>query len=116
VHLLSFALWTSAGLGAYLVTRGVCDGRVLGRYRRVARLQALATLGATGFSMAYTLGLPGWAKAAALLYGPLTVLEMLHMSATESCTKLRRRVDALTPLWSLLLAAILYLKLYKPAL
>jgi len=41
---------------------------------------------------------------------------MLHMSATESYTKLRRRVDALTPLWSLLLAAILYLKLYKPAL
>jgi hypothetical protein len=64
--------------------------------------------------MAHMLGFPSWTKAAALLYGPLVVLELLHISATKHCTKLNRRVNALTPIWTLLLAVILYLKLYKP--
>jgi len=113
VHLLSFAVWTAAGLGAYLVVRDICNDDVLAKYRRVAHLQALA-LGATGLSMAHTLGFPSWTKAAALLYGPLAALELLHISATENCTKLNRWVNALTPAWTLLLAVILYLKLYKP--
>lgn len=117
IHLLSFAVWTAAGLGAYLVVRDICNDDVLAKYRRVAHLQALAlaALGATGLSMAHALGFPSWTKAAALLYGPLVALELLHISATENCTKLNRRVNALTPVWTLLLATILYLKLYKPA-
>jgi len=117
VHLLSFAVWTTAGLGAYLVVRDICNDDVLAKYRRVAHLQALAlaALGATGLTMAHALGFPSWTKAAALLYGPLAALELLHISATENCTKLNRWVNALTPMWTLLLAVILYLKLYKPA-
>jgi hypothetical protein len=82
----------------------------------VAHLQALAlaALGATGLTMAHMLGFPSWTKVAALLYGPLAALELLHISATENCTKLNRWVNALTPMWTLLLAVILYLKLYKP--
>jgi hypothetical protein len=116
IHLLSFAVWTAAGLGAYLVVRDICNDDILAKYRRVAHLQALAlaALGATGLSMAYMLGFPSWTKAAALLYGPLAALELLHISATENCTKLKRRVNTLTPMWTLLLAVILYLKLYKP--
>ena len=116
IHLLSFAVWTTAGLGAYLVVRDICNDDVLAKYRRVAHLQALAlaALGATGLSMAHALGFPSWTKATALLYGPLVVLELLHISATENCTKLNRWVNALTPVWTLLLAVILYLKLYKP--
>jgi hypothetical protein len=116
VHLLSFAVWTAAGLGAYLAVRDVCNDDVLAKYRRVAHLQALAlaALGATGLSMAHMLGFPSWTKTAALLCGPLAVLELLHISATENCTKLNRWVNALTPMWTLLLAVILYLKLYKP--
>jgi hypothetical protein len=116
VHLLSFAVWTAAGLGAYLAVRDICNDDVLAKYRRVAHLQALAlaALGATGLSMAHALGFPSWTKTAALLYGPLVALELLHISATENCTKLNRRVNALTPVWTLLLAVILYLKLYKP--
>ena len=117
IHLLSFAVWTAAGLGAYLVVRDICNDDVLAKYRRVAHLQALAlaALGASGLSMAHMLGFPSWTKATALLYGPLVVLELLHISATENCTKLSRRVNVLTPMWTLLLAVILYLKLYKPA-
>jgi hypothetical protein len=116
VHLLSFAVWTAAGLGAYLAVRDICNNDVLAKYRRVAHLQALAlaALGATGLTMAHMLGFPSWTKMAALLYGPLVALELLHISATENCTKLNRRVNALTPVWTLLLAVILYLKLYKP--
>ena len=116
IHLLSFAVWTTAGLGAYLVVRDICNDDVLAKYRRVAHLQALAlaALGATGLTMAHALGFPSWTKAAALLYGPLAALELLHISATENCTKLNRWVNALTPVWTLLLAVILYLKLYKP--
>jgi hypothetical protein len=116
VHLLSFAAWTAAGLGAYLAVRDICNDDVLAKYRRVAHLQALAlaALGATGLSMAHMLGFPSWTKATALLYGPLAALELLHISATKNCTKLNRRVNALTPIWTLLLVAILYLKLYKP--
>lgn len=116
VHLLSFAVWTAAGLGAYLAVRDICNDDVLAKYRRVAHLQALAlaALGATGLTMAHMLEFPSWTKAAALLYGPLAILELLHISATENCTKLNRRVNALTPMWTLLLAVILYLKLYKP--
>ena len=116
IHLLSFAVWTAAGFGAYLVVRDICNDDVLAKYRPVAHLQALAlaALGATGLSMAYALGFPSWTKAAALLYGPLAALELLHISATENCTKLNRWVNALTPVWTLLLAVILYLKLYKP--
>ena len=118
IHLLSFAVWTAAGLGAYLVVRDICNDDVLAKYRQVAHLQALAlaALGATGLIMAHALGFPSWTKAAALLYGPLVVLELLHISATENCTKLKRLVNALTPIWTLLLVAILYLKLYKPTL
>jgi len=118
IHLLSFAVWTAAGLGAYLVVSDICNDDVLAKYRQVAHLQALAlaALGATGLSMAHALGFPSWTKAAALLYGPLVVLELLHISATENCTKLKRLVNALTPIWTLLLVAILYLKLYKPTL
>jgi uncharacterized membrane protein len=116
IHLLSFAVWTAAGLGAYLVVRDICNDDVLAKYRRVAHLQALAlaALGATGLTMAHMLGFPSWTKAAALLYGPLVVLELMHISATKNCTKLNRWVNALTPIWTLLLAVILYLKLYKP--
>ncbi len=116
IHLLSFAVWTAAGLGAYLAVRDICNDDVLAKYRRAAHLQALAlaALGATGLSMAHMLGFPSWTKAAALLYGPLAALELLHISATENCTKLKRLVNALTPIWTLLLVAILYLKLYKP--
>ena len=116
IHLLSFAVWTAAGLGAYLVVRDICNDDVLAKYRQVAHLQALtlAALGATGLTMAHALGFPSWTKAAALLYGPLAALELLHISATENCTKLKRLVNALTPIWTLLLVAILYLKLYKP--
>jgi hypothetical protein len=116
IHLLSFAVWTAAGLGAYLAVRDICNDDVLAKYRRVAHLQALAlaALGATGLKMAHALGFPSWTKATALLYGPLVALELLHISATENCTKLNRRVNALTPMWTLLLAVILYLKLYKP--
>jgi hypothetical protein len=116
IHLLSFAVWTAAGLGAYLTVRDICNNDVLAKYRRVAHLQALAlaALGATGLTMAHMLGFPSWTKATALLYGPLAALELLHISATENCTKLNRRVNALTPMWTLLLAVILYLKLYKP--
>ncbi|NAZ34794.1 MAG: hypothetical protein GU356_11070 [Pyrobaculum sp.] len=118
VHLLSFAVWTAAGLGAYLVVRDICNDDVLAKYRRVAHLQALAlaALGATGLTMAHMLGFPSWTEAAALLSGPLVVLELLHISATENCTKLNRWVNVLTPMWTLLLAVILYLKLYKPTL
>ena len=117
IHLLSFAVWTTAGLGAYLVVRDICDDDDLAKYRPVAHLQALAlaALGATGLSMAHALGFPSWTKAAALLYGPLAALELLHISATENCTRLNRLVNALTPIWTLLLAVILYLKLYKPS-
>jgi hypothetical protein len=117
IHLLSFAVWTAAGLGAYLVVRDICNDDVLAKYRRVAHLQALAlaALGATGLSMTHMLEFPSWTKAAALLYGPLVALELLHISATENCTKLNRQVNALTPMWTLLLAVILYLKLYKSA-
>jgi len=118
IHLLSFAVWTAAGLGAYLVVRDICNDDVLAKYRPVAHLQslALAALGATGLSMSYMLGFPSWTEAAALLYGPLVVLELLHISATKNCTKLNRWVNVLTPIWTLLLAVILYLKLYKPTL
>ena len=118
IHLLSFAVWTAAGLGAYLTVRDICNDDALAKYRPVAHLQALAlaALGATGLSMAYMLGFPSWTKTAALLSGPLVVLELLHMSATENCTKLNRWVNALTPIWTLLLVAILYLKLYKSTL
>ncbi|MFZ8809468.1 MAG: hypothetical protein ACO2PN_15355 [Pyrobaculum sp.] len=117
IHLLSFAVWTAVGLGAYLAVRDICNDDVLAKYRRVAHLQALAlaALGATGLTMAHMLGFPSWTKTAALLYGPLVALELLHLSATENCTKLNRWVNALTPMWTLLLAVILYLKLYKPA-
>jgi hypothetical protein len=118
IHLLSFAVWTAAGLGAYLVVSDICNDDVLAKYRQVAHLQALAlaALGATGLLVAHALGFPSWTKVAALLYGPLVVLELLHISATENCTKLKRLVNALTPIWTLLLVAILYLKLYKPVL
>ncbi|MEM4650604.1 MAG: hypothetical protein QW086_02130 [Pyrobaculum sp.] len=94
------------GPGAYLVVRDICNDGILAKYRLAAHLPALA-LGATGLSMAYMLGFPSWTKAAALLYGPQMVLELLHMSATENCTKLNRWVNALTPIWTLLLAVIL---------
>jgi len=116
IHLLSFAVWTATGLGAYLAVRDICNDDVLAKYRQVAHLQALAlaALGATGLTMAHALGFPSWTKATALLYGPLAALELLHISATENCTKLKRLVNTLTPIWTLLLVAILYLKLYKP--
>jgi hypothetical protein len=97
-------VWTAAGLGAYLVIRDICNDDVLAKYRRVAHLQALAlaALGATGLTMAHMLGFPSWTKTAVLLYGPLAALELLHILATKNCTKLNRRVNALTPVWTLL--------------
>ncbi len=118
VHLLAFAVWTAVGLGAYLVTQASCNNDALARYRYVARLQALAlaALGVTGFLMAGLLGFPSWAKAAGLVYLPLIILEAVHLSATRNCRLLQKRVKYLTPAWSLLLTALLYLKLYKPTL
>ena len=51
IHLLSFAVWTAAGLGAYLVVSDICNDDVLAKYRQVAHLQALAlaALGPPGF-------------------------------------------------------------------
>ena len=68
IRLLSFAVWTAAGLGAYLAVRDICNDDILAKYRRVAHLQALAlaALGATGLSMAHALGFPSWTKATAL--------------------------------------------------
>ncbi len=118
VHLLAFALWTALGLGAYLVAGKVCNDNILKRYELVAVIQALAlaALGVTGFLMALRLGFPGWSKAAGMLFLILVLLELVHLSAARGCDTLRRRVNALTPLWATLLAAVLYLKLYKPTL
>jgi hypothetical protein len=86
IHLLSFAVWTAASLGAYLVIRDICNDDVLAKYRPVAHLQALA-LGATGLTMTHMLGFPSLTKTAALLYGPLAALELLYNIGNEKLRK-----------------------------
>jgi hypothetical protein len=72
--------------------------RLLSQIPTVAHLQALAlaALGATGLTMAHMLGFPSWTKTAALLYGPLAALELLHITATKlhKAEQTGQRLDA----------------------
>lgn len=138
IHILFFAIWSSASLGGYIIIRSAIgkgysraspalDGdalpcRLLGGYLSIAYIQAGSLLGilATGFVMASMIYWPGWSVYASYLAVVLILLEALHMAiARRAHTRcmvdfLVRRYDALTIMYIPPYLLMLYYMVFKP--